>query len=357
MVRGMKRCRLRALRSLVVVVALVAGSAGGAQGIVDPRYEAVLADLLSTPEGLAFLEAYRAIRRDYLGSIESAELLNEAIRGMVEGMDDPYVRYLDVDALAADLRAARDPNVVVAAAMGDVGYLRLTSFDSERSGERFAAELETLLALGIGSLVVDLRGNAGGLILGGLQVLDLFLSDIVLGYRETRFGQIPLGFTNSRSVGLPVAVLVDRDTASTAEIVAGALQSKGRARLYGEVTAGKGVGQSTIPLSNGGELRLVTFAWSLPDGRNIDGWGLTPDVPVRDGHVPADVAELLAAAATSELDPVLAAALRDLRRLVGGVGSGTLVSASPAPVAVDVGAADEPDEADAGVAPQVDTEP
>jgi len=363
MVMGMKRCRLRALRSFVVVVAFVAGSAEGAQGPVDPRYEAVVADLVSTPEGLAFLEAYRAIRRDYLGSVASAQLLNEAIRGMVEGMGDPFVRYLDVDALAADLRAARDPNVVVAAAMGDVGYLRLTSFDSERSGERFAAELETLLALGIGGLVVDLRGNAGGLILGGLQVLDLFLSDIVLGYRETRFGQIPLGFANPRSVELPVAVLVDRDTASTAEIVAGALQSKGRARLYGEVTAGKGVGQSTIPLSNGGELRLVTFAWSLPDGRSIDGWGLTPDVPVRDGHVPVDAAELLAAAASAELDPVLAAALRDLRRLVGEVGNATLISAPPAPFDVDVDAADAADEvdevdaADAGVAPQVDPEP
>jgi C-terminal processing protease CtpA/Prc len=333
----MKRCRSLAMRWCLVAMATLACAVAFAQGPVDPRYESIVADLLSTPEGLAFLEAFRAIQRDYLGSVDTAALLDAAIRGLVVGVDDPYVRYLDADERAADLRSARDPNVVVAGALGDLGYLRLLSFDSERSGERFAAELDALLARGIRGLVVDLRGNGGGLVLGGLQVLDLFLSDVVLGYRETRFGQIPLGFANPRSVALPLAVLVDEGTASTAEIVAGALQVKGRARLYGAVTAGKGVGQSTLPLSNGGELRLVTFAWSLPDGRSIDGWGLTPDVPVPTGLAEGGSADLFAAVTEPELDPVLAAAVRDLRRLLGddlGTIPGSLpVDAMPPPAA------------------------
>jgi C-terminal processing protease CtpA/Prc len=313
----MKRCRKLAMRWSLVAMAALASSAGFAQGSVDPRYEAVVAQLLSTPEGLAFLEAFRAIQRDYLGSVDSAVILDAAIRGLADGVGDPYVRYFDADERAADLRAARDPNVVVSGSLGDLGYLRLVSFDSERSGERFSAELDALLERGIRGLVVDLRGNGGGLVLGGLQVLDLFLSDVVLGYRETRFGQIPLGFANPRSVALPIAVLVDGGTASTAEIVAGALQARGRARLYGAITAGKGVGQSTVPLSNGGELRLVTFAWSLPDGRNIDGWGLTPDVPVGAGVAEVVGVDLFAAITEPDLDPVLAAAVRDLRRLLG----------------------------------------
>ena len=309
----------RALAVGWFVVGLTAAPVASAQRTaVDPRYDLVVADLVATPEGLAFLDAFRSILRDYLGTVEAEDLLEGAIRGMVEALDDPYVRYLDPSEAALDRRAARDPDVVEVGMLGDLGYLGLASFDSERAGERIATELDTLLRLGIHGLVLDLRGNAGGLVLGGLQVLDLFLSDIVLGFRETRFGLIPLGYANPRAVTLPMAVLVDRDTASTAEIVAGALQTMARARLYGEVTAGKGVGQSTVPLSHGGELRVVTFAWSLPDGRSIDGWGLTPDVPVRDpGRALGGGTDLGLLVTEPERDPVLAAALRDLRRVAG----------------------------------------
>jgi C-terminal processing protease CtpA/Prc len=308
------------LRTILAVCALLLFTLGGpvtAQPVVDVRYEGVVTDLMATPEGLAFLEAFRAIRRDYLGEANAGALLDGAIRGMVGVLADPYVRYLDVEQLAAERRTTRGPASIVALSLGDLGYLRLTSFDSERAGESFAAELEILMQRGVRALIVDLRGNSGGLVLGGLQVLDVFLSEVVLGYRATRFGQVPLGYANPRAVALPLAVLIDRDTASTAEIVAGALQTNGRARLYGEVSAGKGVGQSTVPLSHGGELRLVTFAWSLPDGRSIDGWGLTPDVPLR-GQVAALAAgDLVRVVLEPELDPVLAMAVRDLRRVVG----------------------------------------
>jgi C-terminal processing protease CtpA/Prc len=294
---------------------------------LDPRYDLVIADLVATPEGLAFLEAYRAIRRDYRGDVAAEDLLEGAIRGMVDVLGDPYVRYLDAEEAIRDHRAARDPNVVDVALLGEIGYLGLGSFDSERAGERFALELDALLRHGIRGLVVDLRGNAGGLVLGGLQVLDLFLSDVVLGFRDTRFGPIPLGYANPRAVSLPVAVLVDRNTASTAEIVAGALQTRGRAMLYGEVTAGKGVGQTTVLLSHGGELRLVTFDWSLPDGRSIHGWGLTPDVPIREVPEFAASSDMAQVVAEPDRDPVLIAALRDLRRVVGRE-----VGEDPAPV-------------------------
>jgi len=309
----MHRTILAACASLVFLV----GPGVGAQPIVDARYEAVVADLMATPDGLAFLEAFRAIRRDYLGVADAETLLDGALRGMVEALADPYVRYLDADELDDDRRTTRGPASIVALALGDLGYLRLESFDSERAGDSFFAEVEILMQRGVRALIVDLRGNAGGLVLGGLQVLDVFLSEVVLGFRATRFGQVPLGYANPRAETLPLAVLIDRDTASTAEIVAGGLQTHGRARLYGEISAGKGVGQSTVPLSHGGELRLVTFAWALPDGRSIDGWGLTPDVPLR-GQVPALAsADLARVVLEPELDPALAAAIRDLRRVVG----------------------------------------
>jgi C-terminal processing protease CtpA/Prc len=243
-------------------------------------------------------------------------LLEGAWRGLVAALDDPYVRYLTPEEAAADVAVRRDPNVVVTGAVGDLGYLRVTSFDSERAGERFATELDGLIVRGVRALVLDLRGNDGGLVLSGLQVLDRLLSDVVLGYRMGARTRVPLGFANPNAVGRPVAVLVDDGTASTAEIVAGALQTYGRARLYGSVTAGKGVGQTSVALSDGGELRLVTFGWALPDGRSIDGWGLTPDVPVR-GDAPVAAVDLVDVLADPARDPVLAAALAALRRTLG----------------------------------------
>lgn len=309
------RSRVRILLLAGALVVTTGPLAASAQPAIDPRYEVIVVDLLASPEGRALLEAFRSLRRDYLGEAEAARLLEGALRGMVDALGNPYVTYLDADEVAADRREARDPDVVEVGLIGDLAYLRLPSFDSERAGERFTTELERLLEGGVTGVIMDLRGNPGGLLLGGLQVLDLFLSEVVLGYRATRFGQVPMGFANPRAVELPLAVLIDRDTASTAEIVAGALQTKGRARLYGEVSAGKGVGQSTVPLSDGGELRLVTFIWALPDGRSVDGWGLTPDVPVRWETARVDPADLAQVVERPDLDPVLAAAVRDLGRL------------------------------------------
>jgi C-terminal processing protease CtpA/Prc len=323
---------------------LAFGAMGAAQGVSPgvlgaPRSEPAVAELLAEPAGQAFLEAYRAILRDYRGDVDAERLLQGALRGLVAALDDPYVRYLSPEEVVADAVARRDPNVVVTGVVGDLGYLRVTSFDSERAGERFATELDGLLVRGVRALVLDLRGNGGGLVLPGLQVLDRFLSDVVLGYRMGAGARVPLGFANPSALGLPVAVLVDGGTASTAEIVAGALQSYGRARLYGSVTAGKGVGQSGIALPDGGELRLVTFAWSLPDGRSIDGWGLTPDLPVRSEATGAPV-DPVDAVTDPERDPVLAAALADLRRTLGddlteGLGQGEPRVPDPAPISPD----------------------
>ena len=306
-----------ALARFVAVGTLFAtGGMVGAQGAISPRFDQAVTELLEVPTGQAFLEAYGAILRDYRGDADAERLLEGALRGLVAALDDPYVRYLSPEEVADDVEARRDPNVVVTGVVGDLGYLRVTSFDSERAGERFATELDGLLARGVRALVLDLRGNGGGLVLPGLQVLDRFLTDVVLGYRIGARSRVPLGFANPSAVGVPVAVLVDGATASTAEIVAGALQTYGRARLYGAVTAGKGVGQTSVALSDGGELRLVTFGWSLPDGRSIDGWGLTPDVPIR-GDRPVDAMDLIDAIIDPERDPALAAALAGLRRTLG----------------------------------------
>jgi C-terminal processing protease CtpA/Prc len=308
---------------LLALWLLVAAALAQEEGITPPGigllHHTTVEEILAIPEGRALIEAYLAIRRDYLLGSDEAALLQGAIRGMVAALDDPYVQYLTPEEVAAEDRVSRGPAAVAAIIFDGIGYLRISTFNSERVGEEARAVVQALMRRNVEGLVLDLRQNGGGLVRGGLQLLDLFIADAVLGYRSTRSGAAPLAFANPGAIDLPLVVLIDEGTASTAEMVAGALQTFQRATLYGMPSAGKGVGQTQISLSDGGSLRLVTFRWSLPDRRNINGIGLEPTVKI-DGEAEAGSAGVVFG--DPEIDPVLRRALRDLWLLLLEVAEG-----------------------------------
>jgi carboxyl-terminal processing protease len=132
-----------------------------------------------------------------------------------------------------------------------VGYLPLQIF-SETSADEVRAGIETLQGEGMRTLVLDLRGNPGGVLDGGVGVADLFLAD--------EQGILP---------DLPTIVLLDERSASASEIVAGALQDNDRALLVGARSFGKGSVQSLFPLTGGNVLKLTTARWYTPVGRSI----------------------------------------------------------------------------------------
>jgi C-terminal processing protease CtpA/Prc len=310
-----------ALVALVLAVSLTAAaqtvSPERFSGDQDP-YERAVREMLASPAGQAFLDAYIALRRDYLYGIDREALFEGATAGLVEALGDPFTRYLDPrDAEAA--RRASDATAVEIAQVGDVGIIRISTFEGDLVGSRFSTALDALLATGARAMVLDLRGNPGGSILQGLQVLDRFLSDGELGFRRVRGVSVPIAYANPRSISNPLVVLVDAQTASTAEIVAGTLQAYGRARLFGTPTAGKGVGQTAVRLADGAELRLVSFEWLLPGLRSIDAVGLTPDLlvtlepvdPVSDGVGPP-----LVSVGEEGGDPTLRIAIDALRGLL-----------------------------------------
>jgi carboxyl-terminal processing protease len=161
-----------------------------------------------------------------------------------------------------------------------IGYVRVTTF-AEPTGAQLRQQLRTLLDARPKALVLDLRSNPGGYLSSAVEVTSQFLRDGVVLYQQGGAeGERKATRTNgsAQAPDLPLAVLVDRGSASSAEVVAAALRDNHRAILVGEKTFGKGTVQELHNLSDNSQLRITIAEWLTPDGRPIQGEGLVPDV-------------------------------------------------------------------------------
>jgi carboxyl-terminal processing protease len=175
---------------------------------------------------------------------------------------------------------------------GGVGYIRLTQFGEQTSSELDAA-LRALTKQGMESLILDLRGNPGGLLEQAVKVCEKFLPRRQLivsteGRRATDRAEYRAS-RNGSYANVPLAILVNGGSASASEIVAGCLQDttaagKSRAMVLGEQTFGKGSVQKVLPLEGGLALRLTTAKYYTPSHKVIHEHGITPDrvIPMTD---------------------------------------------------------------------------
>ena len=177
-----------------------------------------------------------------------------------------------------------------------LGLLRLSSFTSGAHGE-LREKLDQLVERGAEGLLLDLRGNGGGLLREAVLVASIFIEDgtIVSTKGRRRPEREFEAEGGAIDEDIPMVVLVDRGTASASEIVTGALRDTERATIMGERTFGKGVFQEVEPLSNGGALDLTVGSYYLPDGENISKKGIRPELKARDKpRTEADEAEPVA---------------------------------------------------------------
>ncbi|MES3033689.1 MAG: S41 family peptidase [Gemmatimonadota bacterium] len=160
----------------------------------------------------------------------------------------------------------------VAMLPSNVGYLDVSVF-SDSTADEVAAGVDSLVKMGMASLVLDLRGNPGGLVEQGAAVTDLFLDPgqqiVTLRGRTPESNRTFTDKLPQKWPTLPIVVLVDRGSASAAEIVAGALQDHDRAVVVGTTTYGKGSAQSVFDAGTAGALKLTTSLWFTPAGRSI----------------------------------------------------------------------------------------
>ncbi|HEY3482901.1 MAG TPA: S41 family peptidase, partial [Streptomyces sp.] len=144
-------------------------------------------------------------------------------------------------------------------------------------------------------VLLDLRGNSGGLVKEAVAVASAFLDGGLVATFDVHGKQQALYAADGGDTTVPLVVLVDGGTMSAAELLAGALQDRGRAVVIGSRTFGKGSVQMPSTLADGSVAELPVGHYRLPDGRGVDGHGIEPDVRVPDGQDPlADSREVFA---------------------------------------------------------------
>ena len=172
---------------------------------------------------------------------------------------------------------------------GNVGYIALNTFYNQQVNQQFQAAVADMKKKGVTKLVLDMRDNGGGLLNSGIFVADQFLqSGKIVSVRDRSGKTDVIGQAKKDATDYTgqLVVLVNKNSASASEIVAGALQDSKRAQIVGEQSFGKGVGQQVVTTVDGGRVAIVNFTWITPGGHEIQKKGITPDVVVADTRRP-----------------------------------------------------------------------
>jgi carboxyl-terminal processing protease len=186
-------------------------------------------------------------------------------------------------------RAKVELPTVISEMYGDIGYVRLFSFNGNATA-LLKEKIEALKAGGARALILDLRSNPGGLLDQAISVSDLFLDEGVVVTQRDKKGKevIYRSGTGDLAEDMPLVILIDGLSASASEVVAGALGDRDRATLIGQTSYGKGSVQHVHTMQDGSQLHITAALWFTPNETPIQGQGLKPDIQV---ELPEDQAE------------------------------------------------------------------
>lgn len=214
--------------------------------------------------------------------IDISELVDK-VRGK-EGtsVDLVMLRGEDMEEVEFTVKRMRVEAVTVSHNMleKNTGYIIIGSFD-DITVKQFEDALSDLRSKGMKSLILDLRGNGGGMVNAAVEIADDLIATGVVTYTLDRQGErTDYEAVTPEELGLPLVVLVDSHSASASELLTGALKDYGIGKVVGTTTYGKGIVQNIYPLSDGSAVKLTNARYYTPKGTNIQGTGIEPDVVV-----------------------------------------------------------------------------
>jgi len=285
------------------------------QNITNPQDDGIGVEVLPNPRGLEIAEAFPnspAARAGLgygdvitaVGGVRLAGRSEQFDSGLIRGRPGTKVTLTVLQHGRLRVLTLRRASVTVPVASSKllryhgrrIGYLLFTQF-TQGSGDQLRAQVRRMLAEGAQGLILDLRGNGGGLLAQAINVASIFIPDgTIVSTRGRAVGdQVYMAQGNAIAPHIPLVVLVNRGTASSAEIVTGALKDRGRALVVGTNTYGKGVFQEVQTLSNGGALDITVGEYYTPNGQNLgaggvrEGRGISPNVYVAEpAHAQGD---------------------------------------------------------------------
>ena len=175
-------------------------------------------------------------------------------------------------------RRVDTPNVEYEMLDDRTGYIRVLEF-GDSTVDQFADALATVKGSGMEGLIIDLRANPGGSLAAVVDMCRMILPEGMIVYTEDKNGKrVEYTCDGKRQLDVPLVVLVDGNSASASEIMAGAIKDYGIGTLVGTTTFGKGIVQQVMPLRDGSAIKLTISAYYTPNGNNIHGIGIEPDV-------------------------------------------------------------------------------
>lgn len=199
---------------------------------------------------------------------EGTKVVMELVR---EGVSEP----IEVE---VSRRMVEKPTISHEVLEGNIGYIVISEFD-EVTAKQFRNAIDSLEKENVDGLVVDLRNNGGGRLEAVVDMLDRILPDgIIVSTRDKNGDGKEYSSTDEEQFTKPLAVLINGNSASASEVFAGAVQDYKLGTLVGTTSFGKGIVQSVIPLEDGSAIKLTTSKYYTPNGRNIHGIGIEPEV-------------------------------------------------------------------------------
>ena len=197
------------------------------------------------------------------GTTVHLELLRSGEKGHVE---------LDVER-----RQIEVPTVQQQMLEGNVGLVQISEF-SESTPEQFSEAMEELKGQGMESVIIDLRDNPGGVLKSVCTMLDAFLPEGILVYTEDKHGNRSDYKSDAKCMDIPMAVLINGNSASASEIFAGAIKDYNYGTLIGTTSFGKGIVQTIIPMTDGSAVKVTMAKYFTPNGNYIHDVGIAPDI-------------------------------------------------------------------------------